>query len=309
MKWKKGKLHLTDDLSHCTYSSPENPRKADLMEERYYRSISADGGKNNIQMERRSRLRWKKDDFQTTKNPHKNKLQSFNPKEGRRRPSQAKRKFKSTDKVPIDVIHNHDLHVNFITTTHTNESIVSNDHIAAANIHDVNEFIQTVDHNIQTTESTVTTVLDINHKSVLDINHKSPDVVITKACNNVNEENVTYHIGEVSQQTCIDTSKSNHTHPTLLDTPNMTHNRPALRDTQNIPNSSKPTNTNTSKPSGFYTTNFRPSMTEEQRKHYLEINMRTVYISGDNNDLRKLFLHKPHQLNKDWGTYRLSLPS
>jgi hypothetical protein len=40
-------------------------------------------------------------------------------------------------------------------------------------------------------------------------------------------------------------------------------------------------------------------MTEEQRKHQHELNLRTLYVSGEGDDLSKLFNHKPRQLNKE----------
>src|ERR1043165_6821924 len=40
-------------------------------------------------------------------------------------------------------------------------------------------------------------------------------------------------------------------------------------------------------------------MTEEQRKHQHELNLGTLYVSGEGDYLSKLFNHKPRQLNKE----------
>ena len=40
-------------------------------------------------------------------------------------------------------------------------------------------------------------------------------------------------------------------------------------------------------------------MTEEQRKHQQELNLRTLFVAGEGDDLSKLYHHKPRQLNKE----------
>ena len=40
-------------------------------------------------------------------------------------------------------------------------------------------------------------------------------------------------------------------------------------------------------------------MTEEQKKYQQDLNLRTLYVAGEGDDLSKLFNHKPRQLNKE----------
>jgi len=72
-------LESSDDLSHCSYSSPENPEKANRMQKKYYETLEhrrAYSGerinkkqkeiikKSNDKIESQTRSSWKKDDFQ-----------------------------------------------------------------------------------------------------------------------------------------------------------------------------------------------------------------------------------------------------
>lgn len=134
------------------------------------------------------------DDFQITEitqlPQHQHKLQSLTTAEGKKRPSQARKRFEIHIKLRMmhymimmyKIVHGNN------TTTQTNETTITNDQFFADNVHNVDHFVHQVDHNMQTNESFIATPHNVDHETL--------HVVIGKECSSAIRDNVTLHMGE-----------------------------------------------------------------------------------------------------------------
>lgn len=311
------------DISHFYYSSPENPTKADKTEAKYYRalerkcSLSLNTKRKITRQDSREQQRRRDRSLPSRQTKQQKKRARMNDGPGitEKNENKTNEVYQYNDKKYMDENtksnnitppnkeqpdKHPDTETGQQTNAHTEKHTTQHD---TQGIHTQPDNEAYMDEN---TKSNSNTLPNKEHP----INHN--DTETEQQTNTQTDNNTTQHdtqgineIPQANQHTNAQTDTDTHTetHPANNHhqdpTPNNTLQQPTNKQTNEQPKMH--TNLSPCKipiQTALKAIHSRP-LTETQKQRQLEVITRTVYISGETDEVYKYYKHQPHQLNKE----------
>src|SRR6218665_1019551 len=309
------------DISHFYYSSPENPTKADKTEAKYYRalerkcSLSLNTKRKITRQDSREQQRRRDRSLPSRQTKQQKKRARMNDGSGitEKNENKTNEVYQYNDKKYMDenIKSNNitppnkeqpdkhpDTETGQQTNAHTEKHTTQHD---AQRIHTQSDNKAYMDENTKPNSNTT--------PSKEQPDKRSDDTETEQPTNTEAENNTTQHdtqeINEMPQTDQHTNAQINtHTEPNLA---NNHHQDPTPYNTSEQIN--KQTNTQSNIPTNLSphtiplqtalkALHSRP-LTEAQKQRQQEITTRTVYISGEKDEVYKYFKHQPRQLNKE----------